>query len=401
MADTVEKYFEECRQKTGFPQIWVSSEAGVKHLDVLADRLRYNQQNVRVRRFGEQLSYATERYPIDGQQALHSASRALRLHYATGQQEAEDEHLGVLLTWINPPKDRNVLAAVAVEEQIPMGVKTDPEFDKQTLAKIVYAYDAARRKGAGKQELSNRHRSIHAVLEPIVMRVYNGTQTAIALLQTHFPQPLPAVSDLRASEGEAFESFMRSRDSGYPLPLRDKPKAAAFKISEREIARQTAEAALCAGDRVTLTRARMAGRVLSGVIENGRRIRVGPRRFEVGFDIVSEQRVLRVRQRDELYYLSDIREKIIVQNVQRTGRTTRVSVVIVKGARAVGLPRDGSLVDFLPDVPEWEQLIRMRVQLSQRLATPPWTHSAAALPAAVPNGRPRPADLVTAVEALR
>ena|SRR5438128_1886012 len=104
VADRVEVYFEDCRRRDIHPQIWVSSDASIKHLDVLADRLRYNNQNARVKRLGELLTYATERDPVDGQQALQSATRALRLHYATGQQEAEDEHLGTLLTWITPPK---------------------------------------------------------------------------------------------------------------------------------------------------------------------------------------------------------------------------------------------------------------------------------------------------------
>ena len=129
----VEPYFAECRAAGDFPQIWVSSGAAAGHLDTLADRLRFTRDQPAVRRLGELLSYTTERYPVAGQQTLVPATHALRSHYATGQQEGEDEHLGTLLTWINPPMGRDVLAAATMAEREPMGVKTDPEFDRREL----------------------------------------------------------------------------------------------------------------------------------------------------------------------------------------------------------------------------------------------------------------------------
>ena len=401
LADRVEGYFDSCRRSGSYPQIWVSSDAAVTHLDVLADRLRYNNLNARVKRFGELLSYATERWPIDGQQALQSATRALRLHYATGQQEAEDEHLGALLTWIEPPKGRNVLASVAIEEQIPMGVKTDPQFDIGVLEKLVNAYFGAKRRSAGPGELSARAKAVHNGLQPVVARIYEGTQRAIAIVREEFSQPWPALSDLQTLETEAFESFMISRDNGFPLALRDKPKAALFKIAERENARETTEAALRAGDRVALAGARLSGRVLTGTVENPQTIRLGPRRFELSFDLVSVQRVLRVRPRDEFHLLSDSRQVVRVTTVQRTGRLTRVGLVIVKGSRAVGLPATRATAEFIPSVPEWDGLGRLRTQFKTRLAIEPWTHSDRGIPAAVRASVQRPADLLAAVEGLR
>src|SRR5207244_3521480 len=121
----VERYFRSCRAAGRFPQLWVSSTPAAAHLDILADRLRYNRQNPAVRRVGELLSFATGRFPFAGQQALHTATGALKQHWATGQQEGEDEHLGALLVWLAPPADGDTLAAVRAAELEPTGVKTD------------------------------------------------------------------------------------------------------------------------------------------------------------------------------------------------------------------------------------------------------------------------------------
>jgi hypothetical protein len=402
IGQRIEQYYAQCRQRLTHPQIWVSSDSAVKHLDVLADRLRYNRDRPDVRRFGELLTYATERYPVGGQQSLHAATAALRQHYVTGQQAAEDEHLGTLLTWIDPPLGRNVQAAVALVEQTPMGVKTDPEFDRGTLERLVKAYDDARRAGAPLPLLTRRARNIHDALQNVIAPIYQATQTAVNILLTRWPRTLLSLPELQAREAQEFESFMQSRDGGFFLPLRDKPKAAAFKLTERENALQTIQAAICMGDRVALAKARLGGRILEGSIENPRRVRVRPRIFQSTFDLVSVQRVLRVRPRDELVLLSDPRQTVIVRSVERQGRRTRVQLEILKGKNAVGLPVAGSSAVFTPSVPDWNSLTQARIQLAERLAVQPWTHADnAAMPGRSPSQCPRPADLLAAVEGLR
>lgn len=402
MGQRVEEYYAECRQRGTHPQLWVSSEAAVKHLDVLSDRLRYNRDRPDVRRFGELLAYATERRPLGGQQVLHAATTALRQHYSTGQQALEDEHLGTLLTWINPPQGRNILAAVALAEQTPMGIKTDPAFDLTTLDRLVRAYNDARRTNASAAPLRRRAQNIHDALLTVVSPIYDATQSAIGILRSSWPRELLTLPQLKVREAQEFENFMRSRDDGFFLPLRDKPKAAAFKLTERENALQTIEAAISTGDRVALAKARLAGRILEGTIENPRRVRLRPRIFEFTFDLVSVQRVLRIRPRDELVLLSNPRQKVLVRSVERQGRRTRVQLEILKGKNAVGLPTAGSLEVFTPYVLDWNSLMQARVQMAERLAVQPWTHADnAVMPGRSPSRLSRPADLLAAVEALR
>lgn len=401
LGERVEQYFLECQQAGSYPQIWVPSSGAVGLLDTLADRLRFNRENLRVKRFGELLSYATERFPIEGQQALMTATGALRMHFATGQQEGEDEHLGTLLVWMRPPAGRNVLAVVAAAEEVPMGVKTDPDFDRDDLEPLVSAYNEARKRKATTKELETRAAQIEALLRPVVSAIYEATQEAISLLVAEGLQPLAHLAGLEVREADEFSSFMFSRETGHPLPLRDSPKSAAFRLAAREDAAEGARAAMLYGDKVHLERERLAGRILSGTVENPIRTRLAPRRFECRFTVVTGQCVLHVRRRDELHLLADPRMKVVVTDVRRNGRTTRVSVVMLKGTRVPGLPIPNQSVLLGDAPPDWNRIILLRKQMRDRLATQPWTHQNEQLPAASPSNAPRPADLLAAIEGLR
>jgi hypothetical protein len=282
----VEPYFTRCRADGDFPQIWVSSGAGAGHLDTLADRLRYTRDNPSARRLGELFSYATERYPVSGQQALVTATGALRLHFATGQQEGEDEHLGTFVTWIDPPANIDVFTAVALAEQQPMGVKTDPVFavramssalladrvslmtgflyrllDRDRLAPLLAGYNEAKRRNATPREISQRAQLIEQELIPIVDPIYRTVQHAYSILNC-FGAPSGLLAPLHALETYEFESFMQSRDAGHFLPYRDGPKSAAFKLAAREDAITNIETGAVHGDIVARTKAYLGGTVL-------------------------------------------------------------------------------------------------------------------------------------------
>jgi len=396
----IEQYFSACRDAGTYPQLWVSSTAAIRHLDTLADRLRYNRDDLRVKRFGELLSYATERYPTAGQQTLIAATRVLRTHWATGQQEGEDEHLGALLAWIASPPGRSVLVTAAEAEREPMGVKTDPEFDRDILGPRVAAYHDGMRRGIPAAALRFCGRAIRTDLEPVVTLIYRATQTAIATLRKANLPPHPDLPALERREAEEFSAFMASRDAGYHLPLRDQPKLAAFKLSAREDAIQNVEAALRRGDRVDRARGRLSGHVIVGEVADPFRFHVGPRRFEYRFDLISDQRTLRVRRRDDLSWVEDPRLGVTVTDVHRDGQATRISLLISKGQRSVGLPHIGQQLELVPGVPNWENLLRIRGHLKRRLETMPWTHASAGIPPARPRFD-RPADPLAAVEALR
>lgn len=394
----VEDYFMRCRQAGDFPQIWVSSGAAVGHLDTLADRLRFTRDCPPIRRLGELLSYATERYPVAGQQALVPATGALAAHYCTGQQESEDDHLGTFLTWLDPPTGRDIHAALEMAEHEPMGVKTDPEFDRYHLQPLVTAYDRARGSGASPAELQRRARAIEGALTPIVNNIYCAVQRALTYLIGQFP-PANLLADLASREAYDFASFMKARDEGQPLPYRDRPKAATFKIAAREEAAQNTEKAKLYGDAAAQARARLAGKILIGTVAGVVARRV-PGRTIYQFSVVTPQSNLHLRQGDDLALISDPRLQCCVLSVERTGANSKVSFLLTKGMRAVGCPLDGVDIELGPPPPDWSRLGRERKKMSERLHTQPWTHVEAV---SVVRGSsvPRPNNLAAAVEALR
>src|SRR5262249_53396455 len=67
------------------------------------------------------------------------------------------------ITWIDPPPRADIQLAVAAAELLPMGVKTDPIFDRGRLEPLVRRYNAMRRGGASAAELNQLARSIHVL----------------------------------------------------------------------------------------------------------------------------------------------------------------------------------------------------------------------------------------------
>jgi hypothetical protein len=400
LGDIIEDYYQRCRTEGDFPQIWTTSHAAAGHLDVLADRLRFVRDNPPVQRAGALLTYVTERGPVDGQQALMTMTGALSAHYATGQQEGEDEHLGTLLVWLDPPADGDVRRAVAAAEREVMGVKTDPNFDRDVLQPLITLYHQAVKGGGSAAQVQLRVAAIENELAPIVARIYAATQRGFAFLRGPFP-PSGMLSDLIEREAATFENFMQARDDGMPLPYRDTPKAGAFKVAEREHAAQSVEAGAIYGDALAQARARMAGDILSGSVRNVTMAKIGRKRVH-RFVIETTQTNLHVRRRDELAWLNDARLRCVIESVDKRGAVTLVQVRISAGMNAIGPPQNGAQIELAPPPPDWRQLGRERKKMANRLATAPWTHvREAVLPPPVVHNVAPPADLLAAIEALR
>jgi hypothetical protein len=400
LGGEVEAYYAECRDAGDFPQIWTASSGAAGHLDIVADRLRFTRENPAVRRAGDLLTYVTERAPVAGQQALLTATGALSAHFRTGQPEGEDEHLGALLTWVEPPAGVDFRTALRLAEREVMGVKTDPEFDRLDLQPLVAAYGQAKRTGASEAELRGRAAQIENLLEPIVVRVYDAIQRAIQIVDGRWPSA-PMLDDLHDYEAKAFASFMNARDRGLPLPYRDTPKAAAFKMVERERAAQNVESGAVYGDALTQTRALLQGRLLSVRVQNVQATKVG-RKTEHRLILRTDQQRLRVRAGDEFANLDAPKLRGVIEAVRRDGAETQIMLLITAGMRAVGVPVTGAQMRMGAAPPAWGFIYKEMGKLQDRLAQTPWTHSAdASAPVAVPRTGPRPADLVAAVEALR
>ncbi len=393
-----EAYFAECRAAATFPQIWVASAGALGHLDTLADRLRFTDEPD-IQRLGTLWTYAGERSPVAGQQALISATAALRAHYATGQQEAEDEHLGSVLTWIEPPAGRDIFAAVAAAEAQPMGVKTDPRFDRSTLQPAIEDFHAARKASQPAAVIAYHRSRIQQLLEGILRPIYANTQRAIALLTVPRWQANPSLDGLAQQEADEFENFMASRDEGHFLPYHDKPKAAAMKIVAREHAVTNFEAGMLRHDRAAREKGVVNGSVLRAQIAVIAEERVRPRLFEYHLELTSHQDSLHLRAGDVLWTLDDPKMSIRIESVERRGPFTWINAMIGTGKNTIKKMTSGVTLDFGPAAPDWRGIGNELGQMAKRLTFEPWTHGDT-MPAAAPVVRPMPANLLAAVESL-
>lgn len=389
-----EDYYAQCRATGTFPQIWVSSAGALGHLDTLADRLRFTDEP-EIRRLGELWTYAGERSPIAGQQVLISASGALRLHYATGQQEAEDEHLLALLTWIDPPRGRDLFAAVASAEETPMGVKTDPLFDRSSLQPAIDDFHKA---GSDAERAFHQTRIQH-MLEGVIRPIYTATQRAMALLGQPRWRDNPALEELAQQESDEFERFMQARDDGHFLPYHDSAKAGAMKIAARERAVTNVEAGMLRHDRAARERGVVKGSVLRGQLVDVREHHLGPRLFEYDLVLSSHQDSLHLRLGDELWLMDGAKLSMEVNEIERRGPFTRVTGRVSDGKRAAKKLSVGSTLDFGPGAPNWPGIGIELGQMKIRLTNEPWTHGDL-LPPATPNPHPKPANLRAAIEDL-
>jgi len=141
--------------------------------------------------------------------------------------------------------------------------------------------------------------------------------------------------------------------------------------------------------------------VVLGTVENPRRVRIGPRSFEDRFDLRSTQRILHVRLGDELLAVDDQRLKVLVEDVRRGGTSTVLSLRMLAGQRAVGLPATGANLELVDGVPKWNDIWRVRGHLKRVLASTPWTHRDEGPPFATPLAGVRPTDLLAAIETFR
>ena len=393
-----ETYYAQCRADGTFPQIWVSSAGALGHLDTLADRLRFTDEPD-IQRLGELWTYAGERSPIAGQQALISASGALRLHYATGQQEAEDEHLAALLTWIEPPAGRDIFAAVAAAEGQPMSVKTDPRFDRNQLQPAVSDFH-----GAATPEAAARHHGrIQQMLEGVIRPIYTATQRAMALLSAPRWQANPMLDELADQEAREFARFMLARDDGHHLPYRDSAKAGAIKIAARERAVNNVEAGMLRHDRAAREKGVTTGTVLRVQLVDIIVTHPTPRLYEYDLVLTSHQDGLHLRLGDVLCTLDGAALALRIDEIERRGPFTwvtgRVAPGKSPGKNAAKRLTLGEVLDFGPGAPDWRGVGNALAQMSTRMENTPWTHGEGP-PAPTPMAQAAPGDLRAAVEGL-
>ncbi|WP_435246639.1 hypothetical protein [Streptomyces sp. NRRL F-5630] len=285
---------ELCRDA---PQLLVPSTAGVEFVRLLGRSMRFRRTAeqdpdepypapARVPLLGRWLTHFGERARVPGSALLLPMTGLLGRHWATGQSRMEEQHLGALLGWLDPPEGADGAAAALAAElerdedgqlrHPPAGPATDPAFDNKLLAPAIERYDAARLRFAAAEDpehadalLAALHEAEHAIGQ-LVLRVTRPTWDAvwhgIDLLRT-LPEA-PYAAERWTRDRLSYTSHRDRLAAGEPpQPRRDDAVTAARKLAarEREQARLDAQEAL--DDPLVMAERRLAGEAFHGHVE--------------------------------------------------------------------------------------------------------------------------------------
>ncbi|MFH8340377.1 hypothetical protein [Streptomyces sp. AM6-12] len=278
------------------PQLIVPSRAGLEFVRLLGRSMRFRRTAEqdpeapypappRVPLLGRWLTHYGERARVPGSALLLALTDVLSRHWATGQSGLEDQHLGALLAWIDPPEGMSGAEAARAAELArdeagqlrcpPAGPATDPAFDNKLLAPAIGRYDRARTALAAAEDpleaddrlaaLTRAEREIRELIEGQTRPTWEAVWRGLDLLRA-----LP-------EGGHAGERWVRDRWSftGHrdrvlagepPQPRRDDAVTAANKLAAREREQARLEAQEALDDPLVMAGRRLAGEAFAGEV---------------------------------------------------------------------------------------------------------------------------------------
>ncbi|MEV0277276.1 hypothetical protein AB0I22_12955 [Streptomyces sp. NPDC050610] len=299
------------------PQLLVPSAAGVEYVRLLGRSMRFRRTAEqdpdtpypappRVPLLGRWLTHLGERARVPGSSLLLPMTQVLARHWATGQSNLEDQHLGALLAWIDPPEGMTgARAALRAELERgpdgllttpPAGPATDPVFDNKRLAPAIARYDAARaevldaargrfegnpaagtapcagRAGSARARQRAAHEALGAAdrevrelvasqLRPTWDAVWHGLDLLRALPEGG------RVADRWKRDRWSYTAHRdRVRAGEPPQPKRDDAVTAAQKLSARETAQAQLDAQEALDDPLVMAGRRLAGEAFAGEV---------------------------------------------------------------------------------------------------------------------------------------
>ncbi|MGV9250860.1 hypothetical protein [Streptomyces sp. NPDC003697] len=278
------------------PQLIVPSRAGIDFVRLLGRSMRFRRTAEqdpeapypappRVPLLGRWLTHFGERARVPGSSLLLALTDLLALHWTTGQSSLEDQHLGALLAWIDPPEGvpgaeaalRAELARDADGQLVcpPAGPATDPAFDNKLLAPAIEAYDRARTALAAAEDgleaddrlaaLTAAEQGVRALVESRTRPTWDAVWAGLDLLRA-----LPEGAHVEERWTRDRWSFTGHRDRVLagepPQPRRDDAVTAANKLATREREQARLEAQQALDDPLVMAGRRLAGEAFAGEV---------------------------------------------------------------------------------------------------------------------------------------
>ncbi|TVL87897.1 hypothetical protein [Streptomyces sp. SAJ15] len=273
------------------PQLLVPSGGGVEFVRLLGRSMRFRRTAeqdpdapfpapARVPLLGRWLTHYGERSRVPGSSLLLALTELLGRHWATGQSVLEDQHLGALLGWIDPPEGMSgAEAALRAElargadgllECPPAGPATDPVFDNARLAPAMKRYDTARAgvidgvPGAGAR-LSAAEEELRALIGGQLRPTWDAVWRAVDLLRA-LPEG-SRVGDRWKRDRWSYTGHRdRVRAGEPPQPRHDDAVTAARKLMARETAQAQLDAQEALDDPLVMAGRRLAGEAFAGAV---------------------------------------------------------------------------------------------------------------------------------------
>ncbi|WP_405736635.1 hypothetical protein OG885_28465 [Streptomyces sp. NBC_00028] len=278
------------------PQLIVPSRAGVDFVRLLGRSMRFRRTAEqdpeaphpappRVPLLGRWLTHFGERARVPGSSLLLAATELLSRHWATGQSSLEDQHLGALLAWIDPPEGATGAEAALAAELArdakgqllhpPAGPATDPAFDNKLLAPAIERYNRARTALAAAEdgleaddrlgELTAAERAIRDLVESRTRPTWDAVWRGLDLLRE-----LPEGARVEERWTRDRWSFTSHRDritaGEPPQPRRDDAVTAANKLATREREQARLEAQEALDDPLVMAGRRLSGEAFAGEV---------------------------------------------------------------------------------------------------------------------------------------
>ncbi|MFF3344987.1 hypothetical protein [Streptomyces sp. NPDC002779] len=280
------------------PQLIVPSRAGLDFVRLLGRSMRFRRTAEqdpetpypappRVPLLGRWLTHYGERSRVPGSSLLLAMTDLLARHWATGQSTLEDQHLGALLAWIDPPDGESgaeaaLRAELARDERgqlwwPPAGPATDPAFDNKLLAPAIERYDRARTALAAAEDglqadtrlgvLTDAEREIRALVEGVLRPTWDAVWQGLDLLRTRLPEAGLHVEERWTRDRWSFTAHRDRITAGEPpQPRRDDAVTAANKLAAREREQARLEAQEALDDPLVMAGRRLAGEAFAGEV---------------------------------------------------------------------------------------------------------------------------------------
>ena len=278
------------------PQLIVPSRAGIAFVRLLGRATRFRRTAQAdpedpypappaVPLFGRWLTHFGERSRVPGSCLLLAMTDLLARHWATGQSAVEDEHLGALLAWLDPPQGstgaeaaRRVELARDHDGQLlcpPAGPATDPAFDNHRLAPAIERYDRARRTLAAAEdglEADDRLGAVTAAEYEIRTLVDSHTRPTWDAVWRGLDRlcRLPEGAHVAERWTRDRWSFTGHRDRVLagepPQPRHDDAVTAAAKLAARERDQARLEAQEALDDPLVMAGRRLSGEAFAGEV---------------------------------------------------------------------------------------------------------------------------------------